>query len=160
VKINPKFLKWGRASVRYGRIQRMSILINTISNSIATTMVKSTGKDGQTACIPCPELVKLYNQHMGGVDLANARRKSYSCSRRSEKWWHTLFYYLLDASVVNTYIHLAERPYCAKRTTQKEFIFELSDQLMGLQCTKASTPSFWLASSLHTLYRPALHQKE
>ena len=94
------------------------------------TNVKRKGRDGQSTLVSCPESVKMYNKFMGGVDLADARRKTYSCSRRSKKWWHRLFYYLVDVSVVNSYILLSESPHCASRT-QKEFILELSQELMG-----------------------------
>ena len=35
-----------------------------------------------------------YNSGMGEVDLADAKRKVYTCSRRSKKWWTRLFYFV------------------------------------------------------------------
>ena len=103
-------------------------MINTISNPSSLTHVRRKGKDGQLK--PSTYPVKLYNKHMGGVDLADARRKTYSCSRRSKKWWHRLFYYLIDLSVVNAYILFSESNHCARRS-QKDFVLELSEQLMA-----------------------------
>jgi hypothetical protein len=100
-------------------------MLNTESNPLKTTHVKRKGQDGQSTLVSCPESVNLYNRFMGGVDLADARRKTYSCSRCSKKWWHRLFYYLVDVSAVNTYIYLSESPNCAN-CTQKEIILELT----------------------------------
>jgi hypothetical protein len=41
---------------------------------------------------------------MHGVDVANQLRSNYSCQVRIHKWWHRIFYFLLDMSVVNMYL--------------------------------------------------------
>jgi hypothetical protein len=46
-----------------------------------------------------------YTTHMRGVDVADQLRASYSCQVRSHKWWHRIFFFLLDLSVVNMYIY-------------------------------------------------------
>ena len=134
-----KIVEDGKVECLVWKDTKAVTLINTICNPTTTTTVKRKGKDGQTSRIPCPESVKLYNQHMGGVDLADTRRKTYSCSCHSKKWWHRLFYYLVDVSVVNAYILLAESPHCAKRT-QKEFILELSEQLLAVFNSRKHPP--------------------
>ena len=53
--------------------------INTISRPGTHTTVPRKEKDGRRQDVSCPLPVKLYNQHMGGVDLADSRRKLYSC---------------------------------------------------------------------------------
>lgn len=45
-----------------------------------------------------------YTTHMRGVDVADQLRASYSCQVRSHKWWHRIFFFLLDVSVVNMYV--------------------------------------------------------
>ena len=44
-----------------------------------------------------------YNKFMGAVDQHGALRGSASCSQMSMKWWHTLFWWMLDAAMVNAY---------------------------------------------------------
>ena len=60
-------------------------LINSISPPANTATVKRTEKDGSRNVVPCPESIKLY-MYMGGVDLFDFKRKTYSCSRKSRKW--------------------------------------------------------------------------
>jgi len=40
---------------------------------------------------------------MGGVDRFDKKRKCYSVSRRSRKWWLRIFYFLFDTAVVNAH---------------------------------------------------------
>ena len=104
--------------------------INTIFHVTDECQVKRKNKDGSQALIPCPRAVKEYNSSMGGVDTADAKRKTYSCSRRSKKWWHRLFYFLLDICTVNAHIVQSETPH-QTNLTQKEFRLELARELMS-----------------------------
>ena len=37
-----------------------------------------------------------YTTDMQGIDVANQLRASHSCQVRSHKWWHRIFFFLLD----------------------------------------------------------------
>ncbi len=41
---------------------------------------------------------------MGGVDRANQYASCYERDRRSKKWWHRIFYSLLEMTLVNSWI--------------------------------------------------------
>lgn len=47
-------------------------------------------KQEQYCSIPCPNIVKVYNKHMGGVDLMDSLIGLYRCRIRSKKWYHRL----------------------------------------------------------------------
>nr|CAD7592898.1 unnamed protein product [Timema genevievae] len=49
-------------------------------------------------------LIEDYNKHMGGVGHADRLRLAYGLNRRSKKWWHHIFWGLLDIDFVNSYI--------------------------------------------------------
>lgn len=104
--------------------------INTISLPGTHTQVSRKGKDGQRQDVSCPQTVKLYNQHMGGVDLADSRRKLYSCSRKSRRWWMRLFYFLVDVSVINSHVLTQESPQCFT-ITLKEYVLKLAEEMMA-----------------------------
>ena len=104
-------------------------LINTVTEPEQLTTVNRRNKDGTRKQITCPQSVKEYNANMGGVDLADARRKMYSCSRRSKKWWHRLFYFLVDISMVNAYI-LHQNNTHSPKMKMKDFILELATELL------------------------------
>ena len=60
---------------------------------------------GSSIDVACHSAVKLYNQNMGVVDLADQLQGTYTCSRKSRtRWYMHLFWFFLDLSVINAYI--------------------------------------------------------
>ena len=104
--------------------------INTITQPGLHTTVPRKQKDGRHQDVSCPLPVKLYNQHMGGVDLADSRRKLYSCSRKLRRWWMRLFYFLVDVSVINSHVLTQESPQCFKLSL-KEYVLKLAGEMMS-----------------------------
>ena len=51
-----------------------------------------------------PTCVESYNKHMGGVDIAGQRCKTYKFPHRSRKWYPRLVDYLLSIVFVNSHI--------------------------------------------------------
>lgn len=73
-------------------------------NGLQATTVKRTEKDGRKTIVPCPKVVKDYNENMGGVDKHDMLRQLYGMDRKSKKWWHRLFFGLFDMAIVNAYV--------------------------------------------------------
>ena len=48
-----------------------------------------------------PNIVKEYNQHMGGLDLSDMLMSLYKISRKSRKYYMRILYYLLGVATVN-----------------------------------------------------------
>ena len=75
-----------------------------------------------------------YTTHMRGVDVANQLRASYSCQTWSHKWWHQVFFFLIDTSIVNMYaIYLDKCRSCAppqKPMTHLQFQIQLCEALI------------------------------
>ncbi|XP_043463998.1 piggyBac transposable element-derived protein 4-like [Leptopilina heterotoma] len=61
-------------------------------------------KDGSVSVISCPDIIKDYNQHLGYVDKADMLKSLYEIDRKSKKWWHRLFWHLLDVAVTNAFV--------------------------------------------------------
>ena len=108
--------------------------INTISLSTEQSEVKRKNKDGSSSMVACLQSVKNYNQYMGGVDMADAKRKVYSCSRKSVKWWH---YFIIDVCIVNAHI-LQVHTRHSSSINQKSFCLELSRELLSSHCSRKS----------------------
>ena len=120
----------GQVEYQVWKDDKVVSLINTVTEPTQLMTVNRQNKDGTRKQITCPQSVKeynknmggvdladarrkmySYNKNMGGVDLADARRKMYSCSRRSKKWCHRLFYFLVNMSMVNVYLlHQKQHP--------------------------------------------------
>ncbi|XP_046685568.1 piggyBac transposable element-derived protein 3-like [Homalodisca vitripennis] len=69
-----------------------------------TKVKRVVKKDGTRAEVPCPTVVFDYNKGMGGVDLADRYRALYCVDRKSRKWWHRLFFWMLDIAFVNAFV--------------------------------------------------------
>lgn len=66
--------------------------------------VERTEKNGNKVVIACPKAVEAYNSEMGGVDKADMLKSIYGIDRKSKKWWHRLFFHLVDVSIINAYV--------------------------------------------------------
>lgn len=61
-------------------------------------------KQSKYITISCPNIVQIYNKHMGGVDLLDGLIGRYKIKIRTKKWYMRLFYHLLDVTLVNSWI--------------------------------------------------------
>ena len=74
-----------------------------------------------------PVVGEQYNTKMGGVDLKDMMRGVYTVARQGKKWWKTLWYWVLDASMYNAMVlhkwcHYHKHPDVAYKFTYREFI--------------------------------------
>ena len=62
--------------------------VDTIFKDEHTDVVSCLLPDGSWIDVACPLEVKLHNQNMGRVDLANQMCRSYTNTCRSRSRWH------------------------------------------------------------------------
>lgn len=75
-------------------------MLSTFHNS-NTSVVKDKKTQNN---INKPNVIIDYVSHMGGVDRADHFISSYNFASKSLKWWRKLYFWLLEVSVVNSYI--------------------------------------------------------
>ncbi|XP_069669522.1 piggyBac transposable element-derived protein 3-like isoform X2 [Periplaneta americana] len=54
--------------------------------------------------IPCPTLCDAYNKFMGGTDRMDENISYYRIGIRGKKWWWSIFTWMLDAAVHNSWL--------------------------------------------------------
>lgn len=79
-------------------------VVSTMHNPLKKTKVLRTQKDGSRRLVDCPDSVADYNKYMGGVDHFDQLLAAYSVSWKSRRWWMRIFYYCLDACIVNSFL--------------------------------------------------------
>lgn len=93
-------------------------IVNLVSTYIGTKPIKAIEnseeepitikrfdkKEKTTKNIPCPQIIKDYNCHMGGVALMDSSMGRHKIMMKSRKWTNRLFYHLLDMTSVNAWI--------------------------------------------------------
>ncbi|XP_047105233.1 piggyBac transposable element-derived protein 2-like [Schistocerca piceifrons] len=96
--------------------------------------------------IPCPQIIKLYNKHMGGVDLLDSIMGRHKILVKSRKWYIRLLYHLLDMGVVNSWLlyrRVAETKGIRRTMKLSEFRMEIAHCLCrsGQTSAKRGRPS-------------------
>lgn len=95
------YLKW--------KDRKGVLFISNHDDPINVATVSRRNKHGTLEEIPCPKLVKDYNANMGFVDKMDMLKSIYEVDRKSKKWWHRIFWYFLDVSLINSYILFKQR---------------------------------------------------
>ena len=89
--------------------------------------------DNSRKLLPIPVFINDYNQHMGGVDIADQLRSYYSTQLRACRNWLPLFFWLLDTTIVNSYrIMKTLYPYRKARSQHYFFREDLADKLIDV----------------------------
>ena len=100
------------------------------------TMLSTMHKGPETVTLPPnhkgerrvkPLVVVDYNGGMKGVDLSDQMATYYATPRRARKWYHNLFFHLVDTAVVNA---LLVHRVLGGRKGQKEFRLDLIEDLL------------------------------
>ena len=101
-----------------------SKLLFLVSNFVATnklcTKIRWSKKLHQFIEISFPEIVKIYQIFMKGVDISNQLISYYEIDIRMRKWWKRLFNHLIDIAVVNSFI-LYNKSGRGEQLSQKKF---------------------------------------
>ena len=112
-------------------------LISTVPVGVAVEKVNRKVKENgvwQNKEFDCPAVVKVYNKHMGGVDLGDQRIGYYKKHFKTSTWYLSLFFHTLEQSCLNAYIIEQATPVHQKRNrTILQFHNELGEQLIGGQ---------------------------
>ena len=72
---------------------------------LSTTKLFRRKKNGVEVEVEAPNIVKVYTERMGGVDLADQNKCKYSISSTliTRKWWFRIFTGLLDMAITNSW---------------------------------------------------------
>ena len=63
------------------------------------TVAIALNRGGTIVLVPCPSVVKLYNDCMGGVDMADQMSRYYSAMKKSYQIWRGLVSFVLDTCI-------------------------------------------------------------
>ncbi|GBM01711.1 PiggyBac transposable element-derived protein 4 [Araneus ventricosus] len=108
-------------------------ILSTMENAINECKIERKEKDGSKKEVSCPQSVVTYNKNMGFVDHFDHLKSLYEIDRKSQKWWHRLFFHFLDVCVTNAYILHTQLPDSCKSTevkTLKDFRINIISHLM------------------------------
>ncbi|CAF4676307.1 unnamed protein product, partial [Rotaria magnacalcarata] len=82
-----------------------------------------SSKEKKHVLITRPNVIKAYNEHMGGVDLVDMLVSLYRINVRSKKYYIKIIFHLIDLSVVNAW--LLYRRHCSQLKLSKKNVMSL-----------------------------------
>jgi hypothetical protein len=86
-----------------------------------------------------PKVVDDYNHYIGGVDIADQYRSNYIIQHPVRRTWYPLFFWLLDVSIVNSFL-IYKIKHGKKNASHKKFrmdiLWELIKEAIQLKKSK------------------------
>lgn len=73
-------------------------------SSEASARLVTTPRKRHRQQVQKPAVVDLYNHNMNGVDVADQLTVFYPFTRKTLKWWRKLFFWLVEVTLVNSYL--------------------------------------------------------
>lgn len=113
-------------------------ILTNFHDPLEKSEVQRKQKDGTKCVYPCPRCVADYNKNMSAVDKFDQLMASYRLDRRSKKWWHRIFFYFIDAAVINAYIIYKA---IGNQISLKEFKIHCIEGLLAATLVKRKRPS-------------------
>ena len=105
-------------------VNKTANCLSTLYGCQPTDLVERwSSKEKNHIQIAWPNIVKAYNQHMGGVDLIGMLGSLYRISSRSKKYYTKIIFHLIDLSIVNGW--LLYRCHCSQLNIQKTDVMSL-----------------------------------
>ena len=132
---------------------KMVRFISTCSNATGGDLLERKSK-GKHISRYVPPVAQLYLKGMRYVDTNDQLISFFRINRISKKWWHPIFYNLLDCSIVNSWIALKK----AKNLVdcpQKDFRLELAAKLVGNFSSRRKIAVLESPRSLHIRFQNA-----
>lgn len=128
-------VKNGIAAVKWKDNKAVNFLSSAHSPRQTSTVLRRL-RNGKRIEVPCPQVVKVYNRAMGGVDKFDQLHERYAVGRKSMKWWHRIFYYLVDLAIVNSFVlwKMQQPVQMQSKTDQLTYRLKLARQLIGGYC--------------------------
>ncbi|CAB3231896.1 unnamed protein product [Arctia plantaginis] len=102
-------------------------------------IIKRTQKDGSKKEVFCPKAIADYTLHMGGVDHFDHFCSPYPTGRKSRKFWMRLFFFMVDAAVINAYILFLSK-HAQRDSAHREFRLRLAREFIGSFTCKKQRP--------------------
>ena len=79
-------------------------ILTNFHDPLEMSEVQRKQKDGTQCVYPCLRCVSDYNKNMSTVDKFDQLMSSYKLNHRSKKYWHRIFFFFIDAAIINAYI--------------------------------------------------------
>ena len=117
-------------------------IISTFAKSRPLTTVSPFDyKQRKKIDVECPNIIKLYNKSMGGVDLADCLIELYRINIRSKKYYFRLIFHMIDMVIVNSWL-LYKRDAISLKLPKSEILALAPFKLKVANCLMKENKAF------------------
>jgi hypothetical protein len=99
-----KINKDGVILVRWMDSEPVTLVSNFVGVQPITEVLRYDKKTKEKGYFPCPQIIKVYNGSMGGVDLSDMYFALYKLPSRARRWYFPIFCYLIGISLTNSWL--------------------------------------------------------
>ncbi|XP_012939283.1 piggyBac transposable element-derived protein 4-like [Aplysia californica] len=114
-------------AVSWHDTKRVNLLSTVHTNNTVHKRIRAKDAPGGYRSVDKPVIADTYNSFMGGVDHFDQLMKNYAYPHRNYKWYHALYHYLKDLSLVNGCILMVRDGHS---TSAKDFRKSVVDALI------------------------------
>lgn len=107
LKLAPQEVKTfqkNRVTLTIWQDKRTVSILSTNINTGQVVIKERVERGNRRTTLERPEVVHVYNEGMGGVDLSDQHRSYYRVGHRSVKWWKSIAFNLISAIIANSWI--------------------------------------------------------
>ena len=111
----------------------VSYLPNKVTNKKVVLLLSSKHRQPTVFENGKPEIITFYNKTKGGTENFDQMCDLYSCSRKTNRWPMCLFFAIINAAIVNSYIIYREnkmKGQPGKKVNRRQYMRELALQLI------------------------------
>ena len=100
--------------------------------------------------VPCPDVGREYGKYYGGVDMFDQYIERYRIGRRTYRYWQYIFYWLLNAALVNAYLIFTKASTTQRKKNygQLDFRLAVAESLIGDFSCRRKNPGLPVAGLL------------
>jgi len=110
------------------KFKRCVSLLSNFHDPKDVETVQRKAKDRNISYVPCPSLLKDYNQNMNCDDRFDQNKKTCQIDRKSKKWCHCIFFHFIDVAIVNAHVIYTQK--AGTKMKMKDFRRQISSELV------------------------------
>ena len=94
----------GIAVVKWADTKCVTLASSYVSHTPTLQVKRYSKEEKNKVDVVCPQIIKQYNTHMGGVDLVDMLIALYKTPYKSRRWYLGIFSQLIDICVNNAWL--------------------------------------------------------
>ncbi|CAK1594501.1 unnamed protein product [Parnassius mnemosyne] len=129
------------AVVRWNDNKVVTFISSFVASEPVETILRYSKDEKKKILVQCPQIVRQYNKHTGGVDLADMLISLYKTPFKTRRWYMGIFGQLLDICVNNAWLihRKANEGNRKKKMALKAFRYAVHENLISEnRCAKRS----------------------